>query len=67
MVVNGEVWSLYRELEQIASACEVQSSRFGEFSGPDLEDVGDVVGAYGVEFHRVGNGGRHSLFTVDFG
>ena len=45
----------------------MQRPRFGELSGATFQDVGNIVGADSVEFHGIGNGTRHRLFTVDFG
>ena len=45
----------------------MQSSRFREFSSTAFQDIGNVVGAYGIEFHRICNGTRHGIIAVDFG
>src|SRR5215469_15100831 len=55
------------DVEQIVAAGELEGPRFWECAGAGLQDVGDVLGAEGLEGEAVGDGARHVIGRIDLG
>src|SRR5215467_3385001 len=66
-LVGVEVWWSDIDVEQIVAAGELEGPRFWECAGAGLQDVGDVLGAEGLEGEAVGDGARHGIRGIDLG
>src|ERR1700746_2069199 len=66
-LVGVEVWWSDIDVEQVVAAGELEGSGFRQRAGAGLQDVGDVLGAEGLEGEAVGDGARHGIGGIDLG
>src|SRR3974377_619234 len=64
-LVGAEVGGSCVEGEQVGATGELQGSGFRQCTGPGLQDVGDVLGAEGLEGEPVGDGTGHGIAGGD--
>src|SRR6516164_3144001 len=55
------------DVEQVVAAGELQGSWFWQRPGAGLQDVGDVLGAEGLEGEAVGDGACYGVGGIDLG
>src|SRR5262244_1223994 len=55
------------DVEEVVAAGELEGSGFRQRAGAGLQDVGDVLGAEGLEGEAVGDGARHGIGGIDLG
>jgi hypothetical protein len=66
-LVSIEVRGSYVDVEQVVAAGELQGAGFRQRPASRLEDVGDVLGAEGLEGEPVSDGARHEFGGIDLG
>ncbi len=66
-LVSIEVRGSDVDVEQVVAAGELQRTGFRQRPASRLEDVGDVLGAEGLEGEPVGDGARHEIGGIDLG
>src|ERR1700732_49831 len=66
-LVDVEVRGSDVDVEQVVAMGELQRSGFRQHPSPGLQDVGDVLGAEGLEGEPVGDGARDGIGGVDLG
>src|SRR3974377_2602656 len=64
-LVGAEVGGSDVDVEQVVAAGELEGAGFRQCTGPGLQDVGDVLGAEGLEGEPVGDGTGHGIGGVD--
>src|SRR5215510_2515093 len=66
-VIDSEVGRGDVDVEEIDATGELQRTGLGERAGARLQDVGDVLGAEGLEREAIGEGAGNAVGGVDLG